>query len=69
MSGITHAIALDNNITQAFAKAQGDGKLSALEYKVFDVEDTPESNIKQYFKEAAEFIMEGKNHGYVLVHW
>jgi hypothetical protein len=43
--------------------------MSTLEYKVFDVEDTPEANIKQYFKVAHDFIIEGKQHGYVLVHW
>lgn len=67
--GITHAIALDNNISQAFSKAQGEGKTSTLEYKVFDVEDTAEANIKQYFNDAVEFILEAKNHGYVLIHW
>jgi len=65
--GITHVIALGDNLTTAFAQAQKQG-ISTFEFKVFDVQDDPQANIKQYFDEAVKFISSGKKFGYVLVH-
>jgi len=48
--------------------SQKEGKFSTFEYKVFDVEDSPTANIKQYFKEATKFINEARTHGYILIH-
>jgi len=66
---ITHIVALGDNLVSAFKKAHTLQKGGlAFKYKVIDVQDKEEANIKQYFEDVSNFIIEGKNEGYVLIH-
>eukprot|EP01125_Pyxidicula_operculata_P018647 TRINITY_DN663_c0_g1_i4.p1 TRINITY_DN663_c0_g1~~TRINITY_DN663_c0_g1_i4.p1 ORF type:complete len:302 (+),score=45.52 TRINITY_DN663_c0_g1_i4:2-907(+) len=65
---ITHIVALGENLVSAFAKAQNKKKGLDFEYLVLDVNDSDEENVIQYFDKVHDFIQEGKNHGYILVH-